>query len=304
MSVSMAVKVGGLALKNPVIAASGTFGYGREYAGQVDLSQLGGLVTKGISLKPREGNPPPRICETACGMLNSIGLANLGVKRFMVEKLPYLAGLDTAVVVNLYGETYDEFAELASELEGQAGIAALEVNVSCPNVKQGGMAFGADPVAVASVTRAVRENTSLPVWVKLSPNVADPAAIAQAAAYAGADAVSLINTLLAMAINARTRRPRLGNLKGGLSGPAIKPVGLRMVFDVARAVDIPVVGMGGIVCGEDAAEYLLAGASAVQVGTANFLDPDSSPRIIKELEDFCAEQGISQVSELVGALEI
>ena len=304
MSVNMAVKVGAVSLKNPVIAASGTFGYGREYADQMEVGNLGGLVTKGVSMEPREGNPPPRICETACGMLNSIGLANVGLKRFIQEKLPYLAGLDTAVMVNLYGETYSEFAALAAGLEGLAGIAALEVNVSCPNVEGGGMTFGADPKAVAAVTRAVKENTSLPVWVKLTPNVTDPAAMAKAAAYAGADGVCLINTILGMAIDARARRPRLGNVKGGLSGPAIKPVGLRMVFDAARAVDIPVVGMGGIVCGEDAAEYLLAGASAVQVGTANFLDPGMSPRIVQELEGFCQEQGIADVNELVGALEI
>lgn len=304
MTVNMAVQVGAVALKNPVITASGTFGYGREYADQMNINRLGGLVTKGISLSPREGNPPPRICETACGMLNSIGLANVGLERFIEEKLPYLAGLDTAVVVNLYGENYSDFAALAAGLEGEKGIAALEVNVSCPNVKSGGMAFGTDPKAVAAVTRAVKENTHLPVWVKLSPNVTDPTVMAKAAAYAGADGLCLINTLLGMAIDARVRRPRLGNIKGGLSGPAIKPVGLRMVFDVTQAVDIPVVGMGGIVCGEDAAEYLLAGASAVEVGTANFLDPGMSLRIVQELEAFCQEQGIADVNALVGALEI
>ena len=304
-AVDMAVTVGtarAVRLKNPVIAASGTFGYGLEYAAQLDLNALGGFVTKGVSLKPRDGNPPPRICETAAGMLNAIGLANVGLEVFLRDKLPRLRGLDTAVVVNLYGEAVDEFATLARELTAAGGVAALELNVSCPNVKAGGMAFGCAPGPVGEITAAVRAASDLPVWVKLTPNVTDPVAIARAAEAAGADAVCLINTLLGLAIDARTRRPRLANVYGGLSGPAIKPVALRMVHQVSRALAIPVVGLGGIVCGQDAAEFLLAGAAAVQVGTANFLDPAASLRVADELEAFCAGQGLAAVAELVGAL--
>lgn len=300
---SLETKVGGLTLQNPVIAASGTFGYGLEYRPYLDLNRLGGLVTKGISLEPRQGNPPPRIWETASGMLNAIGLANVGLERFIAEKLPALAGLDCAVIVNLYGEAESEFAALARALDGRRGVAALELNVSCPNVKSGGMAFGVDPQAVAAVTRAVKAETSLPVWVKLTPNVTSPVAIAQAAVQAGADAISLINTLLGMAIDARGRRPRLANVVGGLSGPAIKPVGLRMVWQVAQALPgVPVVGMGGIASGEDAAEYLIAGASAVQVGTGNFQDPASCRRIAEELAQFCVENQVARVSDLIGSL--
>jgi dihydroorotate dehydrogenase (NAD+) catalytic subunit len=294
--------VGGLELQNPVLTASGTFGYGAEYAPYLDLNRLGGIVTKGLSLKPRPGNQPPRIYETSCGMLNAIGLANVGLEVFLAEKLPFLASLETAVVVNLYAESEAEFGQLARALDGAQGLAALEVNVSCPNVKSGGLAFGLDPKAVARVTRAVRQATSLPVWVKLTPNVSDPSPMAQAAQEAGADAISLINTLLAMAIDARTRRPRLANIMGGLSGPAIKPVALRMVYQVSRAVDIPVVGLGGINSGQDVTEFLLAGASAVQVGTANFSDPAAATRIISELQDFCRQEGIRRVADLIGGL--
>ncbi len=304
-TVDMAVTVGAtrpLRLKNPVIAASGTFGYGLEYGAQLDLAALGGFVTKGVSLKPRDGNPPPRICETAAGMLNAIGLANVGLEVFLGEKLPKLRRLDTAVVVNLYGEAVEEFAELARRLSAAGGVAALELNVSCPNVKAGGMAFGCAPGPVGEITAAVRAASDLPVWVKLTPNVTDPVGIARAAEAAGADAVCLINTLLGMAIDARRKRPRLANVYGGLSGPAIKPVALRMVHQVSRAIAIPVVGLGGIVSGEDAAEFLLAGAAAVQVGTANFLDPAACVRVAAELEVFCAGQGIGAVSELVGGL--
>ena len=303
-AVDMSTAVGPLGLKNPVLTASGTFGWGAEFAQYLDLNRLGGLVTKGLSLRPRTGNPPPRICETSCGMLNAIGLANVGLEVFLAEKMPFLATLGCAVVVNLYAESESEFAELAGALDGVAGIAALEVNVSCPNVKGGGLAFGLDPAAVGRVTRAVRGATRLPVWVKLTPNVSDPSPMARAAQEAGADAVSLINTLLGMAIDARARRPRLANVMGGLSGPAIKPVALRMVYQAAKAVDIPVVGLGGITSGQDVAEFLLAGASAVQVGTANFSDPAAAGRIVDELEDFCRAQGVSRVSDLVGALTV
>ncbi len=306
---NMSVTVGGLTLSNPVLAASGTFGYGREYAPHLDLAALGGLVTKGVSLQPRAGNAPPRIRETACGMLNAIGLANVGLEVFLRDKLPFLAGLrqkGLAVVVNLYAESVAEFAELAGRLAGAAGegVSALEVNVSCPNVKGGGMAFGVDPRAVAEVTRAVAGAVGgLPVWVKLTPNVADPAPMARAALENGASAVSLINTLLGMAIDARARRPRLANLYGGLSGPAVKPVGLRMVHQVARAIPgAHIVGLGGIMSGEDAAEYLLAGARAVQVGTASFVDPGACARIAGELTEFCRQQGVADVNELVGGL--
>ncbi len=304
-AVDLSARVGGLALKNPVIAASGTFGYGLEFSGYLDPADLGGLVVKGLALRPRAGNPPPRICESACGMLNAIGLAGIGVEAFLAEKLPALQKAGATVIANLYGESQAEFAELAARLDGAPGLAAMELNVSCPNVKAGGMAFGQDPGAVAKVTAAVRAVTSLPLWVKLTPNTGDVVAAARAAAEAGADALCLINTLLAMAIDARSRRPRLANVMGGLSGPAIKPVGLRMVFQVARALPgVPVVGIGGIVSGEDAAEYLLAGASAVQVGTANFSDPAACLRIARELEAFCAEQGVAAAAELVGALQV
>ncbi len=303
-SPSLQTKVGTVALQTPVIAASGTFGYGMEFEPYLDLNRIGGLVTKGISLQPREGNPPQRIYETASGMLNAIGLANVGLESFIKDKLPALAKLECAVIVNLYGEAQSEFMDLARALDGKEGIAALELNVSCPNVKSGGMAFGVDPDAVAGVTRAVKEKTSLPVWVKLTPNVTSPVAIAQAAAEAGADAICLINTLLGMAIDARTRKPRLANVVGGLSGPAIKPVGLRMVWQVAQALpEVPVVGIGGIASGEDAAEYLIAGASAVQVGTGNFMDPAACGRIADELAKFCGENSVSEVRELISSLQ-
>ena len=299
----MSTSVGGLRLRNPVIAASGTFGYGREYAPYFALERIGGLVTKGVSLRPRYGNKPPRLCETSAGMLNAIGLANVGVEAFVADKLPWLAGQDTPAAVNLYGESIDEFVQLAQRLDGLAGVAALELNVSCPNVKAGGMAFGTNPQAVAQVTAAVRRVTSLPLWVKLTPNVTDPVAVAGAAMEAGADALCLINTLLGMAIDARRRAPRLANVVGGLSGPAIKPVGLRMVWQVARALPgAPIIGLGGICRGEDAAEYLLAGASAVQVGTASFADPTACARVADELARFCAEEGVSAVSQLIGGL--
>jgi dihydroorotate dehydrogenase (NAD+) catalytic subunit len=266
-SPDLTVHIGGLTLKNPVMTASGTFGYAREFAPFMDLSRLGAIIVKGISLAPKPGNPPPRIVETACGMLNSIGLENVGVERFIAEKIPYLQGLDTPVIVNILGDSIEEYGEIARRLSGVTGVAALEVNISCPNVKQGGVAFGADPVAAARVTAMVKKNCALPVLVKLSPNVTDITAIARAVEDAGADAVSLINTLLGMAIDVGSRRPKLANIMGGLSGPAIKPIALRMVFQVSRAVKIPVIGIGGITTAEDALEFLIAGASAVQVGT-------------------------------------
>lgn len=306
----MAVMVGGVELANPVLAASGTFGYGREYSPYLEPGALGGLVTKGVSLRPRAGNPPPRIVETASGMLNSIGLANVGLEEFMAHKLPWLAAQPGAVVVNLYGESIEEFAELARVLGAADGVDALELNVSCPNVKEGGMAFGCVPGAVGQVTAAaVAQAGGKPVWVKLTPNVTDPVIMAEAAAQAGASAVSLINTLLGMAIDARSRRPQLANVVGGLSGPAIKPVGLRMVWQVARALaarhpGVDVVGLGGIMSGIDAAEYMIAGAGAVQVGTASFTEPGAAGRIAVELAAFCADEGVADVNELKGSLRV
>jgi dihydroorotate dehydrogenase (NAD+) catalytic subunit len=304
MSVDLSVDIGGLHLKNPVMTASGTFGYGREFSRFIDLEALGGIVVKGLSLTPSRGNPPPRVVETASGMLNAIGLENVGLAAFVKEKLPYLQTLDTAVVVNIYGQTVAAYAELAERLDDCEGIAALEVNISCPNVKAGGIAFGADPLAAHQVVNAVRRRTRLPMWVKLSPNVTDVTTIARAAADAGADALSLINTLTGMAIDVDTRRPVLANITGGLSGPAIKPVALRMVWQVAQAVELPVIGIGGIMTRTDALEFLIAGATAVQVGTANFVDPRTAVEIVAGLERYCREKGLTRLRELTGTLDV
>ena len=300
----LSVHIGSMTLKNPVMTASGTFGYGREFAPFMDLSRLGAIIVKGISLLPRPGNPPPRIVETACGMLNSIGLENVGVERFIAEKILYLQGLETPVIVNILGDSVEEYGEIARRLSGVAGVAALEVNISCPNVKQGGVAFGADPMAAARVTAMVKKNCALPVLVKLSPNVTDITVIARAVEEAGADAVSLINTLLGMAIDVGSRRPKLANVMGGLSGPAIKPIALRMVFQVSRAVNIPVIGIGGITTAEDALEFLIAGASAVQVGTANFRDAATAVRIVDGIGGWLREQKIATVAELIASLRL
>ncbi len=304
MSVDLSVDIGGLKLKNPVMTASGTFGYGREFSRFMDLETLGGVVVKGLSLTPSRGNPPPRVVETASGMLNAIGLENVVLAAFIKDKLPYLQRLDTAVVVNIYGQTIDAYAELAERLEECEGVAALEVNISCPNVKAGGIAFGADPKAAHAVVSAIRKRTRLPMWVKLSPNVTDVTTIARAAADAGADALSLINTLTGMAIDVDTRRPVLANITGGLSGPAIKPVALRMVWQVAQAVDLPVVGIGGIMTTEDALEFLIAGASAVQVGTANFVNPRTAVEIVAGMLRYCEENGLVRLGDLTGTLDV
>ena len=298
------VSLGPLALNNPVMTASGTFGYGAEFSSLVDLHRLGAVVVKGISLVPRPGNPPPRIVETSCGMLNAIGLENVGLKRFLSDKMPWLRALRTRVIVNILGDSVEEYAELARALAAAPGIDGLEVNISCPNVKKGGVAFGTVPEMAAAVTRAVREASTLPLIVKLSPNVTDIVAMARAVADSGADAISLINTLIGMAIDARTRRPRLANVIGGLSGPAVKPVALRMVWQVASAVAIPVVGIGGIGTAEDAIEFLLAGATAVQVGTANFYNPAATMDILTGLEDYLREQGETSVRDIVGTLRL
>ncbi len=299
------VEFAGLVLKNPIITASGTFGFGLEFTNFGDLRRLGGIVVKGLSLKPREGNAMPRIVETPCGMLNAIGIQNPGVEAFVKDKLPLLPWRETAIIANLYACSVEEFGELAGVLAGEEGVAALEVNVSCPNVSQGGSAFGQDPKQISRVTEAVKKRAGgKPVMVKLSPNVTDIAVCARAAESGGADAVSLINTLLGMAVDITTRKPRLANVVGGLSGPAIKPVALRCVFQASRAVTIPVLGIGGIVSAEDALEFITVGATAVQVGTANFLRPDQCFRIIDDLPRVMLKARVSSMDELRGSLEL
>src|SRR3989339_1155779 len=296
------VSIGSLFLKNPVLTASGTFGYGKEFAPYVNLHYLGGVVVKGISLAPRRGNPPPRIVETASGMLNAIGLENVGLDRFISEKMPYLREIGTRVIVNILGDSLEEYQTLGRRLSEVEGISALEVNISCPNVKKGGVAFGTDPAMAEAVTRAVCAHSTLPVIVKLSPNVSDIAQIARGAEAGGAQAVSLINTLLGMAIDVRSRRPRLANIVGGLSGPAIKPIALRMVWQVAQAVKIPVIGIGGISTTEDALEFLLAGATAIEVGTANFVNPRASQEIVEGLARYVTDNRLDGISEVIGGL--
>jgi dihydroorotate dehydrogenase (NAD+) catalytic subunit len=298
------VRIAGLVLKNPVMTASGTFGYGREFMELIDLDRLGAVILKGVSLSPTRGNPPPRIVETAGGMLNAIGLENVGFDALVREKLPVLSGVATPVFVNLYGTTVEEYAALAQASDGVDRIDAIEVNISCPNVKAGGVAFGVEPASAAAVTAAVRSRTKKPVMVKLSPNVADVTAIARSVEDAGADAISLINTLTGMAVDLSTRRPKLANVTGGLSGPAIKPVALRMVWQAAGAVSIPVVGIGGIMTAEDALEFITVGASAVQVGTANLVDPSASVRMVAEIASYLSENGIDGVTDLVGTLAV
>lgn len=300
----MEVNIAGLKLKNPVMTASGTFGYGEEYSGYVDLNKLGGIVVKGLSLKPRMGNPPPRIMETTGGMLNAVGLQNIGAEVFIEQKLPFLRGFDVAVIANIYGESEAEYAQVARMLSRAPGVHALEVNVSCPNVKQGGLSFGADPKAAAAVTRRVRAETDLPVIVKLTPNVTDIAAVARAVEKSGADAVSLINTLIGLSVDLTTRGPHLKNITGGLSGPAIKPVALRMVWQVARSVDIPVIGMGGILDAEDALEFMVVGATAVQVGTANFINPRATVEIIDGMEHYLKAHQIKDVRDMIGTFVV
>lgn len=295
---------GGLTLRNPVMTASGTFGYGREFSDFVNLQSLGAIVVKGISILPRSGNPPPRIVETTGGMLNAIGLENVGVEGFLRDKLPYLRELGTPVVVNILGDSLDDYACLAEILNDISGISALEVNISCPNVKRGGVAFGTDPEMVKAVTKVVKAKSNLPVIIKLSPNVTDITVTARAAEEGGADAVSLINTLIGMAIDHRTRTPRLANVIGGLSGPAIKPVALRMVWQTAKAVKIPVIGIGGIMNAEDALEFLIAGAAAVQIGTANLVNPDTTERVVEGITSYLQESGCSSLQEIIGSLRL
>lgn len=303
MGVDLSVQIGSLQLKNPIMTASGTFGYGEEFSPFVDCGDLGAIVVKGISVAPRPGNPPPRIVETEAGMLNAIGLQNGGIERFIDSKIPMLRKLDATVIVNVLGDSVADYAELARRLEPLPEVAGIEVNISCPNVKKGGVAFGTVPEMAARVTRAVKEHSSKTVIVKLSPNVTDITVIARAVAEAGADAVSLINTLIGMAIDVDSRRPKLANVIGGLSGPAIKPVALRMVYQVAQAVDIPVIGIGGISSLNDVLEFLIAGATAVQIGTANFVNPAVSGELVLGLSQYLTSHDCS-LADLVGSVRV
>jgi dihydroorotate dehydrogenase (NAD+) catalytic subunit len=291
----------GLLLSNPVMTASGTFGYGTEYAEVIDIQRLGAIICKGTTLKPRPGNPQPRLWDTASGVLNSIGMDNIGIDALIKEKAPLWAEWKLPVIVNILGESIEDYAKLAKQLDKVAGVSGIEVNISCPNISAGGMEFGASPKSAAEVTAAVKAKTSLPVIVKLSPNVTDVAEIACAVAEAGADAISLINTLKGMAIDTSSRKPVLGNISGGLSGPAIKPVALYMVYQIAQTVKVPVIGCGGIASANDALEFIMAGASGVQVGTANFTNPCTPLDIINGIARFMEKEGIRRISELIGA---
>ncbi len=304
MSSRLATTLCGISLKNPVLAASGTFGYGIEFQKLTDLAALGGIVVKGLSREPMDGNAPPRMYETEGGMMNSIGLQNIGVRGFVADKLPALRTTGTAIFANVFGYSIEDYLEVVRVLEDAEGLAAYELNVSCPNTKHGGIFFSSDPALLSELVGAVRDRSKRPLIVKLSPNVERIDTVARAAADAGADAISLVNTFIALAIDARSRRPRLGAGFGGLSGPAIKPVALRLVYEAAQAVKIPVVGLGGIACGIDAAEFLIAGASAVEVGTANFWDPGAPVRIARELGRFLEEENIPSVKALIGTLKL
>jgi dihydroorotate dehydrogenase (NAD+) catalytic subunit len=294
----------GIALRNPVLAASGTFGYGVEFARLLNLNQIGGIVVKGLSRQPMPGNPPPRLWETAAGMINSVGLQNIGVQAFVREKLPELRQFRTTIIANVFGYAQQDYAEVIRILEDAEGISAYELNVSCPNTHAGGIFFSSDAALLATLVRSLRPLTRRPLIVKLSPNVSRIEPLALAAEEAGADAISLVNTFIALAIDARTRRPRLGNGFGGLSGPAIKPIALRMVYEAAQAVHIPVIGLGGIRTGVDAAEFMIAGAAAVQVGTMNFADPCAPLRIARELDRFVESEHLASVTDLVGTLQM
>lgn len=302
--VNVAVTIGNLYLKNPVIAASGTFGYGLEYSPYIDLNQLGGIVIKGLSLHPHSGNPPPRIIETTGGMLNAIGLQNIGVDAFIKEKLPILRKYDVAIIANIFGHTPEDYVKVARRLSAVEGIAGIEMNISCPNVKAGGMIFGKDPKPAGILTEKVRKATALPLMVKLTPNVADIAEVAKSVEAAGADSISLVNTFLGMAIDVETATPLLANVTGGLSGPAIKPIALRMVWEVAQVVSLPVIGIGGVTTARDALEFIIAGASAVQVGTANFLNPAICLDIIEGIKQYLQNKNIESINHLVGCLKI
>ena len=301
------VEVGKIRMKNPVMTASGTFGYGEEFSPFIDLDKLGAMVLKGITLKPKMGNPPPRIIETPSGILNSIGLQNVGLEVLVKEKLPYLNKFTTPIIINISGDTLEEYIELArrlDEVSQDKKIAGLEINISCPNVKQGGMAWGTDPQSTYQVVNEVRKVTSLPLITKLSPNVTDIRVIAQAAEEAGADVISLINTVVGMAIDINSRQPKLANIKGGLSGPAVKPVALWLIWQVFQTVNIPIIGMGGIMDAQDAIEFMIAGARVISIGTANLVNPKATIEIIKGIEEYLIENEIKDVNELVGSLKV
>jgi dihydroorotate dehydrogenase (NAD+) catalytic subunit len=300
----LSVEIGTVRLKNPVLTASGTFGYGLEFLAYYDLGELGALVTKGLSLHPRRGNAPERICETPAGMLNAIGLQNVGVEAFIGEKLPALRPYDTAIVANVFGETEAEYVAVCGRLDGAEGVSAIELNVSCPNTEAGGMVFGNDPSALAQVTRACRRATHLPLWVKLSPNASDLVATARAAEGEGADALTLVNTFVGMAVDVESRRPMLANVTGGLSGPAIRPLAVFMTWQVCQAVRIPVIGMGGILSARDALEFMMVGATAVQVGTANFVRPQAAVEIVRDLEAWLGQHGLQSIREVIGTLAL
>lgn len=300
----LSVKIGQLRLNNPVLTASGTFGYGEEFASLLDLNRLGGLVTKAVSLEPRSGNPVPRIAETASGLLNSIGLANVGVKNFIKDKLPFLKKLKAAVIVNVVGKTIDDFAQVVAAIEQAGGVDGYELNVSCPNVKEGGMAFSADPNITAAVTGKARLVTDRCLIVKLSPNVTSISEIAHAAEMAGADALSVMNTVVGMAIDIKTKRPKLATITGGLSGPAIKPIAIAKVFEAVQAVKIPVIGIGGIMNVADVLEFLITGATAIQVGTANFIDPNIAERLVDDLGDYLKRNHIPDINKIIGSIDL
>lgn len=302
-AVDLSVKIGDVELSNPVILASGTVGYGGEFSELVDLDKLGGIVVKGLSVHVEQGNPTPRIVETPGGMLNSIGLQNIGADAFLEEKLPFLRRHDIAVIANVWGRTVEEYIGVAERLDGAEGLTALELNISCPNIKEGGIGFGTDPRLTEEVTRAVRDASSLPLWVKLTPGVTDIGELARAAEAGGADALSVINTLRGMTVDVATRRPTLATIFGGLSGPAILPIALYMVFETRRATDLPILGIGGIEGVAQALQFFIVGATAVQVGTANFYDPTVTERLVDELEAWCVDNGIGSIAELVGTLE-
>ena len=300
--INLSVTIAGIQLKNPVMTASGTFGYGEECSPYVDLNKLGAIIVKGLSLRPRCGNPTPRIVETPAGMLNAIGLQNVGVDAFIKEKMPFLKKYDVPVIANIFGEDVKEYAEVAKRLDG-TGIAGIEINISCPNVKKGGIVFGTNPKEAAKVGRAVKKAARLPIITKLSPNVTDIKIMAKAVEDAGSDAISLINTITGMAIDVENRKPRLANFVGGLSGPAIRPIAVRMVWEVAKVVKVPIIGIGGIMTANDALEFIIAGASAVQVGTANFIEPAATMNILGDIKDYLVRHKIDDIKDLVGSLK-
>ena len=299
----LSVEVAGIKMRNPIMPASGTFGYGEEYMPFLDLEKIGAIVTKGVSLKPKAGNDMPRIAETISGMLNAIGLQNVGIDAFISDKVPFLSRFDTPTIVNFFGNTLEEYGEVAGRLNDIPTVAGVELNISCPNVKKGGIVFGTDPIAASEVVTLVRSKLQKPLIVKLTPNVTDITVVARAVEEAGADAICCINTLTGMSVDIRTRKPRLSNRTGGLSGPAIRPIAVRMVHQVVQSVNIPVIGVGGIINAMDALEFLIVGASAVQVGTANFIDPAAMISIIDGLEAFCIEEGIDDIHQVIGSLK-